>query len=169
MGNSEPGGQALRRGHAREDLSMWERLACNTVGPARSLYRNLPMDQIAADHDAELSWPRVTTPHLPRVSAVRLLHGVPRWVINASMQPFKQQTREGVSHRNHWNNLFEARVVIGRPTSRCQPATSSRNITTDIAIRPWATGCRPSTLRRAGVPAPARVRHPLNPDSIARL
>jgi transposase InsO family protein len=62
---------------------------------------------------------------------------------NGYIESFNNRLRKECLNRNHWNTLFEARVVS---------ATSKTNTTTDTGIRPWATEHRPSTLPDAPTP-----------------
>jgi len=68
----------------------------------------------------------------------------------AYIESFNNRLRKGCLNRNHWNTLFEARVVIG---------DFKHDHNHRHRIRPWATRRRPSTLRPAGTPTlrwPAR-------------
>jgi transposase InsO family protein len=79
---------------------------------------------------------------------------------NGYIESFNNRLRKECLNRNHWNTLFEARVVIGD----FKKEHNHRH-----AIRPWATGRRPSTLRRAGAPTPRWLRDQLNPEQKSRL
>jgi len=74
-------------------------------------------------------------------------------VNNGYIESFNNRLRRECLNRNHWNSLFEARVVIGDFKHEHNTATDTR---------PWATERRPSTLRRAGTPTPGRLRDQLN-------
>ncbi len=60
---------------------------------------------------------------------------------NGYIESFNNRLRKECLNRNHWNTLFEARVVIGDFKDEHNHRT---------AIRPWATEHRPSTLPDAG-------------------
>jgi putative transposase len=64
---------------------------------------------------------------------------------NGHIESFNNRLRKECLNRNHWNTLFEARVVIG---------DFSMSTTTVIAAQRWATAHRPSTPRPAGAPTP---------------
>jgi len=79
---------------------------------------------------------------------------------NGYIESFNNRLRKECLNRNHWNSLFEARVVIG---------ASNTSTATATGIRPWVTERRPSTLRRAGTSTPRGLRDEPNPDQRHRL
>jgi putative transposase len=64
---------------------------------------------------------------------------------NGHIESFNNRLRKECLNRNHWNTLFEARVVIGD----FKEDHNHRH-----RHQPWATERRPSTLRHAGAPTP---------------
>ena len=72
---------------------------------------------------------------------------------NGYIESFNNRLRKECLNRNHWNTLFEARVVIGDFKDDHNHRTGTRH---------WATGHRPSTLPDAGAPIPHGLRDQLS-------
>jgi transposase InsO family protein len=63
---------------------------------------------------------------------------------NGYIESFNNRLKRECLNRNHWNSLFEARVVIG----------DFKHEHNHRHIRRWATARRPPTLPHAGTPTP---------------